>query len=98
MWQPSVPHWFFTDLGMSPGMVAAEKRCKDMGIRCEYLTVPRRLGSFLGEDPPHTAGFDLDVPEERCGKCGHTLSMHTSPDSCGMSACPCGEFQQASQS
>lgn len=46
-WQPDVPHWFFTDLGMSVGMQKAGARCKaikdPLPLSCSQVHSPRKL-------------------------------------------------------
>lgn len=62
-WLPDVPHAFFTDFGMSPGMDAALHRCRAEFIPTieEARLPPEHLKRFLkGEWPPHTPGFGPD--------------------------------------
>lgn len=65
VWQPDVPHVFFTDLGMSRGMRAAWDRCTESGITATRHKLadfdPFCWGSWLrGKKwPPHTAGFEV---------------------------------------
>jgi hypothetical protein len=63
-WLPDVPHHFFTDFGMSSGMVAALDRCRGLGISTleEATLPPHYLQLFLdGEWPAHTPGFGPDA-------------------------------------
>lgn len=65
-WLPGVPHIFFVDFGMSSGMLAAESRCRFLGIPTfdEARLPPGHLKSFLdGLWPPHTPGFGPDQDE-----------------------------------
>lgn len=67
-WLPDVSHHFFTDFGMSSGMLGALRRCRERGIpTLEDATLPRKyLKSFLdGLWPPHTPGFGPDQAEPR---------------------------------
>jgi hypothetical protein len=65
-WLPGVPHHFFTDFGMSTGMVAALRRCRERGIpTLENVTLPPEyMKHFLdGRWPPHTPGFGPEREE-----------------------------------
>lgn len=60
-WRKEAPHYFFTDLGMSGGMVISAKRCLEMGIAVvEDNHLPSGYWSSFqkGELPPHTPGFE----------------------------------------
>lgn len=59
------PHWFFTDLGMSRGMVLALDRCEANGygrrkdLRLVDVNVSCWEAFQAGHWPPHTPGFIL---------------------------------------
>lgn len=59
------PHWFFTDLGMSRGMVFALDRCESNGygrrkdLRLVDVNVACWEAFQAGHWPPHTPGFIL---------------------------------------
>lgn len=64
VWQPDVPHWFFTDLGTSRGMGLAHMRCNKERIAVRYETLedyaPECWAAFQrGEWPSHTPGFEV---------------------------------------
>lgn len=64
VWGRYVQHLFFADLGMSEGMLAAEKRCRVLALRAEALLLaeyaPECWTAFeRGEWPPHTKGFEI---------------------------------------
>lgn len=64
VWDPDVTHMFFTDLGMSRGMVEACNRCGELCILCISTTLrvyrPSCFEAFeRGEWPPHTPGFEI---------------------------------------
>jgi hypothetical protein len=59
-WQVDIPHFFFTDLGESGGMLASKQHCLELGIRIvegNQLPPPYLLLFKKGEAPPHTPGF-----------------------------------------
>jgi hypothetical protein len=62
-WDPSVPHMFFTDLGISFGMAEANRRCGENIPVCFTTLQTYSLTCFSaferGEWPPHTPGFEL---------------------------------------
>jgi hypothetical protein len=61
-WLPDAPHFFFVDLGLSSGMVAARLRCTELGIPIsEDCRLPALLWEAFrrGEQPPHTPGFEV---------------------------------------
>lgn len=67
-WQPDIPHWFCTDLGISDGMYRAAERCglSVSQIRSIELSVyaPSAWAAFeRGEWPPHTPGFEVHSGE-----------------------------------
>lgn len=64
VWDPSVPHWFGVDLGMSSGMQEARLKCRADFIDYKLLSLqeksPSMWSSFKrGEWPPHTEGFEV---------------------------------------
>lgn len=62
MWQPDVPHFFFVDLGISSGMMAAKVRCLELGIDVSegHRLPPPYWEAYLSDaEPPHTPGFDI---------------------------------------
>lgn len=64
VWEPSVTHWFFEDLGWSNGMSMALMKCNEIGILTNKVTINTRDGGSWpafcrGEWPPHTAGFEI---------------------------------------
>ena len=74
VWDPTVTHVFFEDLGVSGGMRAARQRC--MRELVPYTSVllanysPECWAAFQrGEWPPHTLGFQLQNPG-KCVECG----------------------------
>jgi len=62
VWLPDVPHYFFTDLGVSTGMNLGLERCRELGIEVSEgnRLPPRHWQAFLDEgSPPHTPGFEV---------------------------------------
>lgn len=64
VWSKDIPHIFFTDLGLSSGMMTAHKVCTANGITPLLETLrdfhPESWEAFSrGDWPPHTPGFEL---------------------------------------
>jgi hypothetical protein len=61
-WDPEVPHFFFIELGLSSGMIAAKGRCLELQIPISegHQLPPEYWEAFQkGEQPPHTPGFEI---------------------------------------
>lgn len=62
VWDPDVPHWFFTDLGISKCMILAIERCRRDNVPWEFRSLaemsPECWSDYQrGLWPPHTEGF-----------------------------------------